>query len=230
MTQQGWYQDAQDGSLERWWDGQQWTEHTRQQPAAITTEHADASDKRSMSLPATLALFVAFGTFVGLINGMFIFNSVSVLGPRTTSPGTITRLDLDFSPTGSGTNRLTHWVEGRFEDGSGWRFADKDLYEIADEEGYPFDVEVIQSAWTDDVVAVEGLSPRGNEIESSHGGNATGIMWAVGALIVTAGVLAATRPISRSEGGAIVGLTFVLSFLVLGSTLGYLATGWVRSA
>lgn len=38
-TPQGWYDDAQDPSLVRWWDGQQWTSHTRpKQPPAARTD------------------------------------------------------------------------------------------------------------------------------------------------------------------------------------------------
>jgi len=36
VPEPGWYTDPQ-GTGDRWWDGQQWTEHTKAAPAAVAT-------------------------------------------------------------------------------------------------------------------------------------------------------------------------------------------------
>jgi uncharacterized protein DUF2510/uncharacterized protein DUF4190/uncharacterized protein DUF4333 len=63
----GWYPDNRDPSLQRWWDGQQWTTHTA--PAVSQAQPYAAAGLVSSpnNTMATLSLALSIGSFAGLL-------------------------------------------------------------------------------------------------------------------------------------------------------------------
>jgi hypothetical protein len=59
-TPAGWYADPADATLERWWDGERWTDHTQQAPSAHWTPSTPPS-----SSPAGFAAPAAPGAYQG---------------------------------------------------------------------------------------------------------------------------------------------------------------------
>lgn len=238
MTDAGWYDDYEDPTRLRWYDGNTWTEHLSPKqgaaaaadappPAAVAAaEPARAMAGKSASKGSLVASMLFLGLFFGLVLGGCIFNGAGAITPVTVEPGTLRDIEIDIS-TGSnqGTSpRRTYYISGTTESGREWQIASEDAYNAVEREGWPQPVEVAIGDWTETAERVTGAS-----FEVDHQTTGAKIGW--GATIVVLGLagIVATAMMARRSPGLLGAAVFAASYFVPGAWLGYIATQWVQS-
>jgi hypothetical protein len=79
----GWYPDHTDRTIQRWWDGTQWTAHTAPSAAGVVSASAPAVSSSPVASAnntmATLALILALVSFAGLIFAPLLLLAISAI-------------------------------------------------------------------------------------------------------------------------------------------------------
>jgi len=241
----GWYVDYQNPKQMRYHDGSAWTDHVhvdrKNLPAApvptravppmppAATAHAApvANAEVSSKYSSTdLMSMVVVGIFVGLIFGGALFNGLGAITPVTEYPGTVDRIEIEFSSTGSGVSRRSHVLSGSADGWVDWRIVNEDAYRLLDEQGYPQDVIVAVGHWTGSPERITGTS-----FLVDHQTTGARVVWAaaiglVGLAAIFAGIL-----IGRVKPKGLLGaVVFLASFFGPGSWLGYQLFQFFQSA
>jgi hypothetical protein len=174
-------------------------------------------------MPTFVLFAVMFGALAWTVVGAVGYNAASSFGPRVTEDAEILSLERAFNSSSStSVNRTTLWVEGETESGRSWRFASDEIFDIAEREGYPMDVEVTISTWTGSTIAV-----RGDGFEDDRSSIALGVVWALATLFVLAIVAGCAWLIRRKES-----MLAVVSFVALSPLwlwIGFIVMRWIRT-
>ena len=230
MTAPGWYEDYEGSGQLRYHDGERWTDHLHP-PATAAAEPASsapASSEPAAEGPVARVLGVAIiGLLVGVLFGGFIFNVAGTLTPTTESPGTLERIDIEYSADRNrrvGDNER-HVLEGTTDTGTAWRIVSRDAYFQVQREGYPQPVTVAMGDWTG---AAERVT--GETWTVDHQTTAQRIGFGTAVALIALGILAGAWFIFRSaSGGPAAVAAFLVSTLVIGNWLGWLMFRWIQS-
>ncbi len=236
MTEPGWYVDYENPKQMRFHDGTAWTHHVHADrknlppspvvaaPVAQADPVQGADDSQS-SILVTVAGIAFIGAFVGLMFGGFLFNGIGSITPLTEHRGTVERIEVDYSSTGSTTSRRSYVISGSTEGGGDWRIVDEDAYRVLEVEGYPQDVIVSMGDWSDSAERVVGTS-----FTIDHQSTGARIGWGIALGAMALAALAGAIGIGRSKSGGLLGaLVFTIAFFGPGTWLGYQAFQWVQS-
>lgn len=222
MTEPGWYPDPERGDLVRWFDGDTWSEHTQVRSQSSADDPPEQSGGPTLGSIASMAFL---GAFIGLMFGGFLFNAIGSLTPVEEQPGTLQRIEIEYSQVGNERTNDSYVLMGATESGEDWRIVDEEAYDIVEAEGYPQPVTVAIGVWTG---AAEQVRGETWEVDHQSTGSQVGLGAALGFLVLVG--LLGTWITSRAKSTGLPGaLVFLIFYFGAGGWLGYVGVQWMQS-